>query len=335
LDNIYQHGVVIPDPAVCFGDNEYESNKNEYPTIYDKLKDSLLDNDIKVFSSAIIELHKEIKSDTQVKKQLEASLKGFVLKDKSKNIKYSGPKTFDDLGYYATTIDTDPLVKCLEKDIDDLKQRDPIRNTRVQDKIINLPHEHKIHEKLNTLYSKLNIIKKPYEITDINLHISDANDTFNEYYQTDQRKKPKNKLYTLHIDPKYSYIKTIIYLNEVKNNNGPFAYVPESHRWHFDEVEMLFCKSNQLVNTLSNSSQRKSNASLPIWARKNSYFSRQLLDGAHTSETVYSQLKHFTTDETNFILFEPNFGWHRGTHVQTGERVALQVILKPIGDIQL
>jgi len=335
LDNIYQHGVVIPDPAVCFGDNEYESNKNEYPTIYDKLKDSLLDNDIKVFSSAIIELHKEIKSDTQVKKQLEASLKGFVLKDKSKNIKYSGPKTFDDLGYYTTTIDTDPLVKCLKKDIDDLKQRDPIRNTRVQDKIINLPHEHKIHEKLNTLYSKLNIIKKPYEITDINLHISDANDTFNEYYQTDQRKKPKNKLYTLHIDPKYSYIKTIIYLNEVKNNNGPFAYVPESHRWYFDEVEMLFCKSNQLVNTLSNSSQRKSNASLPIWARKNSYFSRQLLDGAHTSETVYSQLKHFTTDETNFILFEPNFGWHRGTHVQTGERVALQVILKPIGDIQL
>jgi len=321
--------VVIPDPTVCFGDSEYEPNTNEYPIIYDKLKDSLLDNNIKLFSNAIIELHKEIKSDAQVQKQLEAAIKGFALKYKYKNIKYSGPKTFDDLGYYTTTIDTDTLVKCLEKDIDDLKQRDPIRNTRVQDKIINLPHEHEIHEKINTLYSKLSIIKKPYEITDINLHISDANDTFNEYFQTDQRKKPKNKLYTLHIDPKYSYIKTIIYLNEVKNNNGPFAYVPESHRWYFDEVEMLFCKSNQLVNTLSNSSQRKSNASLPIWARKNSYFSRQLLDGAHTSETVYSKLKHFTTDETNFILFEPNHGWHRGTHVEDGERIALQVIMKP------
>lgn len=329
MHNIFEHGVVIPDPTVCFGDSEYEPNTNEYPIIYDKLKDSLLDNNIKLFSNAIIELHKEIKSDAQVQKQLEAAIKGFALKYKYKNIKYSGPKTFDDLGYYTTTIDTDPLVKCLEKDIDDLKQRDPIRNTRVQDKIINLPHEHEIHEKINTLYSKLSIIKKPYEITDINLHISDANDTFNEYFQTDQRKKPKNKLYTLHIDPKYSYIKTIIYLNEVKNNNGPFAYVPESHRWYFDEVEMLFCKSNQLVNTLSNSSQRKSNASLPIWARKNSYFSRQLLDGVHTSETVYSKLKHFTTDETNFILFEPNHGWHRGTHVEDGERIALQVIMKP------
>ena len=38
---------------------------------------------------------------------------------------------------------------------------------------------------------------------------------------------------------------------------------------------------------------------------------------------------NFTSDESNFILFEPNFGWHRGTHVQTGERIALQVIMKP------
>jgi len=329
LHNISHHGVVIPDPTVCFGDIEYEPNTHEYPIVYDKLRKGLLNNDIETFISGVTQLHKEIKSDAQVQKQLEAAIRGFVLKDKSKNIKYNGPKTFDDLGYYATTIDTDPLVKCLEKDIDDLKKRNPVRDTRIQDRITNLPHSHEIHKKINTIYSKLNITKNTYEITDINLHISDSNDTFNEYFQRDQRNKPKNKLYTLHIDPKYSYIKTIIYLNEVKNNNGPFAYVPESHRWYFDEVEMLFCKSNQLVNTLSNSSQRKSNATLPVWARKNSYFSRQLLDGEYTSETIYSKLKHFTTDETNFILFEPNHGWHRGTHVEDGERIALQVIMKP------
>jgi hypothetical protein len=47
------------------------------------------------------------------------------------------------------------------------------------------------------------------------------------------------------------------------------------------------------------------------------------------SEYLYKKLKHFTSDKSNFILFEPNFGWHRGTHVQTGERIALQVIMKP------
>ena len=48
--------------------------------------------------------------------------------------------------------------------------------------------------------------------------------------------------------------------------------------------------------------------------------------------TYIKKLKHFTSDKSNFILFEPNFGWHRGTHVQTGERIALQIILKPNGD---
>ena len=33
------------------------------------------------------------------------------------------------------------------------------------------------------------------------------------------------------------------------------------------------------------------------------------------SDYLYKKLKHFTSDESNFILFEPNFGWHRGTHV--------------------
>ena len=92
---------------------------------------------------------------------------------------------------------------------------------------------------------------------------------------------------------------------------------------------MLFCKSNQLSNTLSTVKDRFVNAGLPLWARKNAYFSRQFKDDDPMSEKVYSQLKHFTSDETNFILFEPNHGWHRGTHVEEGERIALQVIMKP------
>ena len=73
--------------------------------------------------------------------------------------------------------------------------------------------------------------------------------------------------------------------------------------------------------------------SLPLWARKNSYFSRQFKNNTQQSDFLCTnKLKHFTSDESNFILFEPNFGWHRGTHVDTGERIALQIILKPQGD---
>jgi len=119
--------VVIPDPTVCFGDIEYEPNTHEYPIVYDKLRKGLENNNIETFIDGVGQLHKEIKSDEQVQKQLTSAINGFTLKDKSKNIKYSGPKTFDDLGYYTTTIDTDSLVKCLEKDIDDLKKRNPVR----------------------------------------------------------------------------------------------------------------------------------------------------------------------------------------------------------------
>jgi len=88
LHNISHHGVVIPDPTVCFGDIEYEPNTHEYPIVYDKLRKGLLNNDIETFISGVTQLHKEIKSDAQVQKQLEAAIRGFVLKDKSKNIKY-------------------------------------------------------------------------------------------------------------------------------------------------------------------------------------------------------------------------------------------------------
>jgi hypothetical protein len=330
MNSITDHGIVLPDPAVCFDDHTYEPNdKNDFPRIYDGLLLALRQSDGELFLQNIQELYSNFKPCKTLEKQLLAAVSGFNLKLKTSNINYKGPKGFTENGFYNTTIDTDPLMECLKKEIDELRNKPPTRNARVQDRIVNLPKHHIIYEKLLDVYTKLNLLEDSYMITDINLHISDNEDTFNEYFQADQKTKPKNKLYTLHIDPKYSYIKNMIYLNEVKRENGPLAYIPESHRWKFDEVEMLFCKSNQLANTLSDSSQRKINAGLPLWARKNSYFSRQFKDEDLVSERLYKNLKHFTSDETNFILFEPNHGWHRGTHVDEGERIALQVIMKP------
>jgi hypothetical protein len=329
MNNIKNHGIDLPDPAVCFDDEGYEPNINDYPLIYNELLRAIQNLDINLFSLSINDLYNQLKPTPILKNQLQSALTGFTLKLKSKNIIYKGPKGFDELGYYSTIIDTDPLVDCLEKEIVDLKSIDPVRDSRIQDKILRLPNHHIVYSKLNDIYKKLNILSEPYTITDINLHVSDKEDTFNEYFQTDQKHKPKNNLYTLHIDPKYSYIKAMIYLNPVQRGNGPFAYIPKSHRWEFDDVEMLFCKSNQLANTLSTVEERASNAQLPLWARKNSYFSRQFKDSTDVSKHLYKKLKHFTSDESNFILFEPNFGWHRGTHVDTRERIALQVIMKP------
>ena len=332
MDYITNHGVELPDPAVCFDDEGYEPTKNELPKTYEVLVKAIQDLDLDLFSTGISDIYKSVSPSVTIQNQLKSAIVGFSLLQQTKNILYKGPKQFIELGYYDTVIDTDELSSCLEKDIIKLKSIDPIRNTRMQDRIAAIPLDHKAYDILNNIYSKLNLLPKPYSITNVNLHVSDKDDTFNEYFQTDQKHKPKNDLYTLHIDPKYGYIKTIIYLNAVQKGNGPFAYIPESHRWKFNDVEMLFCKSNQLANTLSTIKQRSINAQLPVWARKNSYFSRQFKNNTDISNYLYNKLKHFTSDKSNFILFEPNFGWHRGTHVKTGERIALQIILKPLGD---
>ena len=329
MDYITDHGVELPDPAVCFDDIGYEVNNNDHPRIYEGFCKAMRELDIKLFTHQLDRLYNNLKPTVTLQDQLKAAISGFYRKIQAMDVKYKGPKDFSELGYFAKSIDINPLYRLVEREIDEVRNLAPIRQNRIQDRILKLGYLHPIYEKLTKLYDKLGILEKPYSITDINLHISDPKDTFNEYFQTDQKHKPKNKLYTLHIDPKYGYIKTIIYLSEVKKENGPFAYIPYSHRWKFDDVEMLFCKSNQLSNTLSTVKDRFVNAGLPLWARKNAYFSRQFKDDDPMSEKVYSQLKHFTSDETNFILFEPNHGWHRGTHVEEGERIALQVIMKP------
>ena len=87
-------------------------------------------------------------------------------------------------------------MEWLKKEINELRNKPPTRNARVQDRIVNLPKHHIIYEKLLDVYTKLNLLEDSYMITDINLHISDNEDTFNEYFQADQKTKPKNKLYT-------------------------------------------------------------------------------------------------------------------------------------------
>lgn len=332
---ISDHDVSLPDPAVVF-EGKQVVNTNDHPQLYLRLQHALHIYDRTTFVTNLENLYRELDVNqsfiysTHIQQQLQKAVQHFDLKQKNDNISYKiKNKQFNDEGYWDTSIDTDDLNKCLEKDIEKLEESQPIRNTRIQDKIVNLPKDHTIFDKLNKVYTQHKLLPKPFSITDINLHISDNHDTFNEYFQNDQRKYPHNKLYTLHIDPKYNYIKSIIYLNEVTETNGPFAFIPRSHRWEFDSLEMFFAKSNQLVNTLSTPEDRAANATLPIWARKNTYFSRQFEDEDPLSQRLLLMLKHFTSDKSNFILFEPNYGWHRGTHVSEGKRIALQVILKP------
>ena len=47
MNDITDHGIVLPDPAVSFDDEGYEPSKNDHPAIYDDLLRAIKNLDIK------------------------------------------------------------------------------------------------------------------------------------------------------------------------------------------------------------------------------------------------------------------------------------------------
>ena len=50
MDSITNHGVELPDPAVCFDDEGYEPSNNDIPLTYNVLLKAIQELDINSFS---------------------------------------------------------------------------------------------------------------------------------------------------------------------------------------------------------------------------------------------------------------------------------------------
>ena len=157
MDSITNHGVELPDPAVCFDDEGYEPSNNDIPKTYEVLSRAIRELDINSFSLGINSLYSSVKPTVTVQNQLKSALVGFTLRQQSNNISYDGPKQFKELGYYDTIIDTDLLLTCLEKDIVELKSLEPIRNTRMQDRMLTIPLSHKAFDILNDIKDRRDV----------------------------------------------------------------------------------------------------------------------------------------------------------------------------------
>ena len=83
MNNIKNHGIDLPDPAVCFDDEGYEPNINDYPLIYNELLRAIQNLDINLFSLSINNLYSQLKPTPILKNQLQSALTGFTLKLKS------------------------------------------------------------------------------------------------------------------------------------------------------------------------------------------------------------------------------------------------------------
>ncbi len=141
---------------------------------------------------------------------------------------------------------------------------------------------------------------------------------------------PTTDLVNLHFDPKDGMTKCILYLNDVTQDDGPFCYIPGSHRWHSDPVNRLAAKANEVTNYLDSPEHRKAFMRLPEDFRYCGIVGSMILDGTGLSHSLKE--KEVAYDSATYgqaIFFDPG-GLHRGGITRgTGERISLQIMLRP------
>jgi hypothetical protein len=138
---------------------------------------------------------------------------------------------------------------------------------------------------------------------------------------------PRHK--NCHIDPKLN-IKCMIYLSKVGHNDGAFHYVAGSHLYKKDNIVLRnIAKANNVYNINNNSNKRRDFLCLPKKFQNSSNFGNYILNDSKNGIYLKKKLLPLTSDFGNLILFDPD-GIHMGGNTNGGERIAIQVILKPL-----
>lgn len=159
---------------------------------------------------------------------------------------------------------------------------------------------------------------KPLRLSRIYAQINDVASTAASWGEIGEDGLPRNRGDYIHIDSKFwPPLKVLLYASEVGPDQGPFRYVPGSHRWH-DGFETVVRKTNdQLKPSLEEF------LALPEQFRKHSLICSHLGAVAPGIDPIIAQEVPFLSEAGDLILFDPNL-LHRGGFVREGERRMLQ-----------
>ena len=132
----------------------------------------------------------------------------------------------------------------------------------------------------------------------------------------------------MHIDSNgKSYLKAILYLNDVGPEQGPTCVVPGSHRWEQGSVERIWRRAYDRSKLLSRSeAARQTFISLPKSLQVKAEFGGDMLPDAPETKALLEQEFVSTGPRGSYTLFNPEAA-HRGGWVTSGERHALQITL--------
>jgi hypothetical protein len=149
----------------------------------------------------------------------------------------------------------------------------------------------------------------------------------------------------MHYDEENTSAKSMLYLNEIESDNGPFSYIPRGALQITSRSRLSFFKSldyahadferTQAVDrgtynrALFNSPLLRHHfARLPSELQGSSCLGDDILDGTPLSKFLLGHERQITSSVGDLALFAGGETLHRGGVVQRGERWALQMIYK-------
>ncbi|WP_019198162.1 phytanoyl-CoA dioxygenase family protein [Afipia birgiae] len=145
----------------------------------------------------------------------------------------------------------------------------------------------------------------------------------------------------MHYDKGSRDPKAIIAITDVTEENGPTSFVRGSHKQnrstflHFMMTALDYGfqaeESHPAVGAnyrprFASERYRRELLSLPTALQGSSHFGDDVLDGTALSDELLRNEIRMTKDVGNCIVFDGNYGIHRGALVRSGERFVFQVI---------
>ena len=159
--------------------------------------------------------------------------------------------------------------------------------------------------------------------------------------------RPPKTLYA-HLDEAISYPKSIVYLSDVTEDNGPTScYQGAYEAMNLNPLKEMIGRVVGIVGTRSGSPLREYYSKqyhqsmnsekfrrhfmrLPESLRFNSHMGWDVAPESELENTLVSNEKHMTGPAGTFIIFDGARLLHRGGMVKEGERLALQVIFSDL-----
>lgn len=182
-----------------------------------------------------------------------------------------------------------------------------------------------VYDAVETAFREAGVFKifsayagRPLGLLRVALQVNTARETRLKYGDIDAQGLPPHKTSYMHVDSNdWPGAKALIYLSDVGTDQGPFRYVPGSHRL-MGPFEAAVRKTNDKLKQ-----RHRDLLTLPMELAQHANFGDYITEATPGAAALLEAERTVCDGRSDLVLFDNN-GVHRGAIVREGRRVILQ-----------